>query len=150
MTPLDDVALSAEGWLTPTSVALLLLATAKGGQRPLGLPFLEKLLAPYLVGTPLRAEPLITVALEQLEVQFKAEGGLTGVMKVLQEHCGRLARLLDEATRRQVVEDMVRVAEAASRSDAETRRLYAFPYAAARVWRLDDLARSISERRGTA
>lgn len=144
----DDTALST-GWFAPQSVALLLLATARAGAKPVRLDFISGLLAEHLQHTPLQPSlqpaALIEPTLEYIDALFQ-DGGLRRVFTALHDHCERLLQLLDHEHRRQVVQDMIRVVDAVA-SPQRADQLYAFPYAAARVWQIDDLAERLLQRR---
>ncbi|MEL6346991.1 MAG: hypothetical protein AAFV53_28010 [Myxococcota bacterium] len=141
---IDDTALSL-GWFAPQSVALLLLATAQAGARPIRMDFISGLLTEHLRDVPLPPKALIVSTLEYIDALLDA-GGLRRVFTALHEHCQRLQQILDVDSCRKIVRDMICVVEAMNLPHS-AEQLYAFPYAAARVWRLDDLAEHLLRRR---
>jgi len=130
------------GWLPPHSVAMLLLATARAGTRPAPPGLMRQLIAAHIQIPGLRADPVMRAALEELETHWQ-RGGLRAVFDGLQVHCRRLSDSLDEAEQRQVIASMLQVAAAVTDDGAAAQRVRAFPYAAARVWKLEDAAASI-------
>ncbi|MEL6344326.1 MAG: hypothetical protein AAFV53_14505 [Myxococcota bacterium] len=129
------------GWLPSHSVAALLLATARAGTRPAS-NLIEELLTEHIRVPGLSADALMHSASEEIEASWK-DSGLRGVLSSLQAHCARLSDSLDEGDRRRIVGQMLQVASAVSGDRTREANIRAFPYAAARVWKLDDVAQTI-------
>lgn len=139
----DDV-VTAQGWVAEHSVAMMLLATARAGSRPAPPALIRKCIAVHLMTPGIRTDSVMHSALSELEALWQ-EGGLRMVFARLQEHCGRLATVLPEDSHRQLVAQMLQVSAAVTTGPEAAARVRAFPYAAARVWKLDDVAASIMD-----
>lgn len=137
----DDVA-GTTGWVPSHSVAMLFLATARAGSRPAPPGLMRQLIAAHIRVPGLRADMVMHGAMEELQAAWQA-GGLRQVGASLQHHCRQLASSLDDAQRRRIIDEMLQVVDAVTDDPASRGRVRAFPYAAARVWRLDDVAASI-------
>ena len=130
----DDVVTG--GWSPPHSIAMLLLATARAGTISPPASLARSLIAGHLHIPALRPEVVITAAAEELETHYR-HGGLKAVIAALQSHCRRLEQCSDAPLQRQIIAEMIQVADAVTDTPLARRRVYAFPYAAARVWQLD-------------
>lgn len=115
---------------------MLLLATARAGNTPPPSSLIERLLATHGYDPSLRAAVVITAAADELETHYR-QGGLKGVLGALQSHCHRLDLLTETTEKSKIIDAMTTVADAVTDSPESRRRVHAFPFAAAKVWKLD-------------
>ena len=124
------------GWSPSHSIAMLLLATARAGTTAPPPALLKRLLEQHQYGPALRAEVVITAAADELETHYR-QGGLRGVIGALQSHCRRLDLLTESSEKSKIIDAMTTVADAVTDTPDARHRVYAFPFAAAKVWKLD-------------